>query len=149
MKRESNFTFTFPCLISAALDKLASYAIVFFSFFSLSLSLFFLIFIPFVSLLWIMLKQGFAETFDESLTASIYYIIYIYIYEWTLIDSRSMVAFKFSGILLNLFVYDSHTLVDKRHRNSIRSHFLLVFYDREWVLLINLLLCMFDFLLCQ
>ena len=52
-----------------------------------------------------MLKQGFAETFDESLTASIYYIIYIYIYEWTLIDSRSMVAFKFSGILLNLFVY--------------------------------------------
>lgn len=45
-KRERNFAFKFPYLISAALDKLASYAIIFFFFFS-----FFFTFIPFVSLL--------------------------------------------------------------------------------------------------
>lgn len=88
-KRESNFAFKFPYLISAALDKLASYAIIYFLL--LFCFFFFFTFIPFVSLLWITLTQGFAETFDESLTASIY--IYTYTYEWTLIDSRSMVAY--------------------------------------------------------
>lgn len=45
-KRESNFAFKFPYLISAALDKLASYAIIYFL-----LLFFFFTFIPFVSLL--------------------------------------------------------------------------------------------------